>query len=152
MKNKLKIITFLFALIVSLNIASPALAKCSGVSTIEWLDPLIEDGLIIPCGCLDSDTKTNVTACGLSEAMQTIANLAKVILAITGSGALLMFIYGGTMFIISAGNQERVQKAKDILKAAVVGLAIIFCSWLIVNFIVVALQSGTVGTTTDLLK
>ena len=63
---------------------------------------------------------------------------------LTGSLALLMVIYGGTIFIIAAGSQERIQKAKQILVAASIGVAIIFSAWLIVNIVIGTLTSGTI--------
>ncbi|HOZ55738.1 MAG: hypothetical protein BWY51_00132 [Parcubacteria group bacterium ADurb.Bin316] len=61
--------------------------------------------------------------------------VAKFIWAISGSLALLAFIYGGFMFLISAGSSERVNKARQIITGAVVGLIIVFGSYTIVYFI-----------------
>jgi len=52
-----------------------------------------------------------------------------------GAIALLMFIIGGLMFLISAGNQEKIAQAKKIMISAVIGLAIVFASYLIIDFI-----------------
>jgi hypothetical protein len=57
------------------------------------------------------------------------------ILSITGSIALAMFIYGGFTFLISGGSSERITKGKTILINSIIGLVIIFTSYLIVNFI-----------------
>lgn len=56
-----------------------------------------------------------------------------IILSLVGSLSLLAFVYGGVTFLISAGNPETVKKGIEILKAAVVGLLIVFTSVLIVN-------------------
>ena len=45
-----------------------------------------------------------------------------------------MFIYGGFMFLISAGSADSVGKAKQIITAAVIGLIIVFSSYLIIKF------------------
>ena len=65
--------------------------------------------------------------------------IAAWILGITGSLALLFFIYGGFMFLISAGSSERVQKAKQIIIGAVVGVVIVLTSFLIINFVLTSL-------------
>ncbi len=99
----------------------------------------IEEGTLIACGCIDSKAETK---CGLKEVGITITNFGRIILGITGSALLLMFIYGGTLMIISGttgkGDKRRNQ-GKDTIQAAITGLLIIFCAWIIVNFIVNAL-------------
>lgn len=62
-------------------------------------------------------------------------NVSNLILGIVGSLALLMFVIGGFLMLISAGNSEKVSKAKNILIAAVIGLALVFTSYLIINFV-----------------
>ena len=49
------------------------------------------------------------------------------------------------MFILAAGNQERIQQGKTALAAAAIGLAIILGAWLIVNTTILVLSSGKVG-------
>ena len=98
----------------------------------------IKDGSLIPCECVGNGD------CNLNSVFQTIVNVTQLILAMVGSLALLMFTYGGLMFIIAAGAQERIQKAKQILVAASIGVAIIFSAWLIVNIVIGTLTSGTI--------
>lgn len=132
-----KIILFSVFIFISLALVLPVLAAWPPVA-------------IIPKGCLDkaptctSGTDDPKTCCGVNAMLQIFVNIAQLIFALTGSAALLMFAYGGVMFIIAAGSQERVGKAKEILKAAVIGLVIIFGSWLIINFTISALTQGTV--------
>jgi len=45
--------------------------------------------------------------------------------------------------IISSGKSEEIQKAKTILTNAIIGLIIVFMSWVIINFTVSVLTSGT---------
>ena len=63
--------------------------------------------------------------------------VAKFIWAISGSLALLAFVYGGVLFLISAGSSDRVTKAKQAITGAVIGLIIVFGSYTIVYFIMV---------------
>lgn len=82
----------------------------------------------------------------LDDFVTIVINLSQWILGITGSLALLMFIYGGTMFLISGGSQERVKQAKDIIFGAVIGLAIIFTSYIIIGFVFKATGADPEGT------
>ncbi|MEK7580568.1 MAG: pilin [Patescibacteria group bacterium] len=63
------------------------------------------------------------------------ANLIKVVLGLVGVLALVMFIYGGILWMTSGGNEQKIKKGKDTLVWATLGLAIIFFSYAIVNFV-----------------
>lgn len=76
----------------------------------------------------------------LNDLVQTGINITKIILGTVGSLALLMFVYGGIMMLISSGNSEKVSQAKGIIMAAVIGLVIIFTSYIIVRFVISALE------------
>ena len=54
---------------------------------------------------------------------------------IVGPLATLMLIIGGIMILISAGNPNLAGLGKKTLYAAIIGLALVFCSWIIINFI-----------------
>ena len=75
----------------------------------------------------------------LNDLLQLGVTASEFILGIVGSLALLMFIYGGLMMLISAGNSEKVTKAKNIVIAAVVGLLIVFASYIIIQFVMSSL-------------
>lgn len=65
-----------------------------------------------------------------------IGKVIKGALGIVGSLALVMFIYGGLVWMTSAGNEQRVKTGKDILIWATIGLVIIFTSYALVHFII----------------
>ena len=77
--------------------------------------------------------------------MQIFINYYERVLGIVGSLALLMFIYGGFMFLISSGNSEKVTQAKQIIVSAVIGLVIVFASYMIIQFIFTALEIPKAG-------
>ncbi|MCF7820278.1 MAG: pilin [Candidatus Pacebacteria bacterium] len=65
-----------------------------------------------------------------------IGNVINAILGVVGSLTLLMFVYGGITWMTSSGAPEKVKKGKDILVWSVIGLAIIFFSYAMVNFVI----------------
>jgi len=65
--------------------------------------------------------------------------IANWILGIVGSLALLFFIYGGFTFILSGGKAETISKGKLILTNSIIGLIIVFASYLIIQFTLTAL-------------
>jgi hypothetical protein len=64
-----------------------------------------------------------------------IGRIIKAALGLVGSLALLMFVYGGFTWMLSAGNSEKVQKGKQIFIWATVGLLVIFAAYGIVRFL-----------------
>jgi hypothetical protein len=56
-------------------------------------------------------------------------------LGLLGLVAVVMIIFGGFMWMTSAGNEQRVTKGKEILQWAVIGLVVILLSWAIVIFV-----------------
>lgn len=67
-----------------------------------------------------------------------VAFLTKVIefaTYIIGSIALILFIAAGFMFMVSQGNQQKLDEAKDIFKYAIIGLIVVFLSYIITIFI-----------------
>lgn len=66
-------------------------------------------------------------------------NISRWILGIVGSLTLLMFIYGGVMFMISSGSSESISKAKKIITAAVIGLLIVFASFMIIKTVLLSM-------------
>lgn len=70
----------------------------------------------------------------LNCALLTLGNIARIILGLTGSIALLMFVYGGFLLLASGGRADWVERGKSSIKTAVIGIAIIFLSGTIVQY------------------
>lgn len=68
--------------------------------------------------------------------LQTFRNVANFIVGVSGSFALLMFVWGGFQWITSAGNEKKVSSGKTILTNAVIGIILIFSSGYVVDYIV----------------
>ena len=69
---------------------------------------------------------------GLRGIVLTIVNF---FLGFLGLLAVIMVIYGGFLYVSSAGNEENVNKAKKILLYAVIGIVVIIVSFALVNTI-----------------
>jgi len=70
-------------------------------------------------------TLTNPLGTGVTPQI-FIGRIIKAILGIVGSLALVMFIYGGFNIMTAAGTAEKVEKGKQILLWATIGLIVIF--------------------------
>lgn len=72
-----------------------------------------------------------------------ITRIVNIFLGFVGIGALLMFIYGGALYLFSAGDTKRTEKGKRVLQYAIIGLAIILGAYIIVNTALSVIQQAT---------
>lgn len=71
--------------------------------------------------------------CTLDEFVNFLTFKGQGLLAMAGTTALLMFVFGGVYWIISAGSQDKVEKGKKIMVGALIGIAIIFGAFLMIK-------------------
>jgi len=90
--------------------------------------PVLANGGIVP-----NEGKENGDY-SLDSMILIVVNVSKWILGIVGSLTLLMFVYGGFVFIFSGGSQEKVSQGKTIIINSIIGLVIVFSSFLIIKF------------------
>lgn len=57
------------------------------------------------------------------------------IIGLSGLIALIVLVWAGFNYLISTGIPEKIKTAREQIAAAILGLIILFCSWLIVNTI-----------------
>lgn len=80
---------------------------------------------------------------GVTDPRLIVANIIKAILSVVGTLALLMFVYGGVIWITSFGDSKRVDKGKTIITWTVLGLAMIASAYVLVNAVVQGLITGS---------
>lgn len=121
----MKKIIIIFILLSAIFITSAALAQTSPQATS---DPKTSGSVPLTNPLTGNQTSIEIPV--------LIGRIIKAVLGIVGSLALVMFIYGGFMWMTSAGNSEQVQKGKNILIWAALGLAVIFSSYALVKFVI----------------
>ncbi len=75
-----------------------------------------------------------------------IVRIVNIFLGLLGIIAVSLIIYGGILWMTSEGNEERISKAKSVLKNAAIGLVIVLAAWGIVTFIFRALFPDGTGS------
>jgi len=90
---------------------------------------------------LDYGTYTGLGTKDIREGVMTIVN---VLLGFLGIIAILIILYGGFMWMTAAGNEEKVDQAKKIITAGIIGLVIIFVSFAIATFVIDSLITATI--------
>lgn len=76
----------------------------------------------------------------LNDFVVVMLKVSEWILGIVGSLALLVFVYAGVMLLISAGNSEKITQAKQTIISAIIGLVVVFSSYMIIQFVMESLS------------
>lgn len=72
---------------------------------------------------------------GTSDLKAAVINIINWVLGLLGIIAVIMVLVGGFQWMTAGGNEDKVEKSKKIISAAIVGLIIILLAWAIVNFV-----------------
>lgn len=73
---------------------------------------------------------------------QVIMNVANTILWVAGAVAVIYLIYGGILYITSAGDEAKTKIGKQAVVNAVIGIAIIFAALLIIQWVKRLVNAG----------
>lgn len=76
---------------------------------------------------------------------QIVGRLIAYVLSFLGVIFLVLMVYGGWLWLTASGNEEQVTKAKELIKQAVIGLVIVFTSYLVSYFVLQAILKATIG-------
>jgi amino acid transporter len=80
---------------------------------------------------------------GSADLQATIVSVIQWILGFLGLIAVVLILYGGFTWMTAGGNEEKVEKAKKIITAAVIGLVIVLLAWAIILFALNVLTNTT---------
>jgi hypothetical protein len=122
MSKKIRLIISIIGFLAMLTVAGFALAADFGVEAVN-------SGL---AGSL-SDADPRII----------VGRIIQIILSFLGVIAVVIIMYAGFLWMTSNGEEEKVSRAKNILKNAVIGLIIILSSWGIATFILSRLGAAT---------
>ncbi len=124
-RHKLILFPLLLAVLLTGGLA---LTAAPAAHAAEWFR------LVPECATAKGEPGSPPPVPSLVCALQTFGNISQIILGITGSFALLMFVYGGFLLVTSAGSQEAVSKGKKAITNAVIGILIIMTSGLLIQY------------------
>lgn len=92
------------------------------------------EGPLVPCG-------RGGDPCRFCHIFELINNIiAFVLTCLAPIIAVLMLIIGGIFMLIAGGSPQLFNRAKSIITAVVIGLAIIFVAWVFLNTLFVHLE------------
>lgn len=87
------------------------------------------------------------TGLGTKDVRTTVSLIINVLLGLLGIVAVVIVIAGGFLWMTAAGNEEKVDKAKKLLGAGIIGLIIILCAYAIARFVLDQIAEKTTSTT-----
>jgi hypothetical protein len=82
---------------------------------------------------------------GVSDPRLIAGRVIKGALSVSGSLALLMFVYGGLIWLLSAGRADWVSKGKQVVLWASIGIVAIASAYTVTNAIFNAILTGDVA-------
>jgi len=83
------------------------------------------------------------TGLGTKDIREGVMSIVTVLLGFLGIIAIIIILYGGFVWLTSAGNEEKVGQAKKIITSGIIGLVIIFISYAVATFVINELITAT---------
>ena len=117
--SRLLLINFVLVVGVTLTSALPAL------------------GATISLNPLNGGNYGNLSDTGLgnTQPVEVASQVINVFLRLLGAISVFFMVYAGWIWIWARGNQEEVQRAKDIIRGSILGLLVILASYGIMQFV-----------------
>lgn len=72
----------------------------------------------------------------ICDLLVVFANIIRVAVQLAGLGLFIMLVVGGFKFLTARSDQTKVEQTKATMTYAIIGLTVIFCSWLILKYLV----------------
>lgn len=119
--KKIKYIFASLAMVLSLGLMSPIVVGAQEVD---------------PC---EVDLNGYLCKHAGDDLMTYVSDIVNTVIYVLGFLAVVMLIYAGVMYVTSAGDANKVAKAKNTIMYAVIGLVIAILSYAVVNFVISAL-------------
>ena len=80
-----------------------------------------------------------------SDPRELAARIIQVALGFLGIVAVAIILLGGFKWMTASGNEDKVDEAKKLIQAGVIGLIIIIAAWAIANWVINTLMSVVEG-------
>jgi Zn-dependent protease with chaperone function len=82
---------------------------------------------------------------GTRDVRVTISRIINVALGLLGIVAVVIVLSGGFKWMVAGGDEGKVDEAKKLITAGVIGLAIILSAYAIAQFVITSLIEATAG-------
>lgn len=72
----------------------------------------------------------------------TIENIIRIILGFLGIVTIIIILYGGFIWMSSFGEEDKIDQAKKLISAGVVGLVIVLAAYALSSFVINSLTGA----------
>ena len=83
-----------------------------------------------------------------NSALTLVQTIINIFLSVIGVLLLVYILYAGYNWMTAQGEEEKVSKAKDTIKRAIIGVIIIIAAYAISFFVMSRIEAGTLKGTT----
>lgn len=104
-----------------------------GLLSFIFLPLTVDAAGIVPCGRIEgtAEEQQPCTLCHLIVGIQRVIDYGFKIIVFV---ALVSIVAGGIFYMVSAGNEQMMEKAKSVIKNTLYGFGIVLLAWVIVNY------------------
>lgn len=78
-----------------------------------------------------------------TDIYDTVSFVIQIVLSLLGVIFLVLLIYGGFLWMTARGNEQQVEKAKEVMYSAIIGLMIVLGAYAISTFVLTSLTNET---------
>jgi Type IV secretion system pilin len=130
-KSIIYAITGMFIIVGSYQILTTTINILTGAATGSGNLPSLTTGssLVDPLGI------TATVPSGQSIVILYGQRLVGYLVNLLGVAVVAMYVYGGLVWMLSGGSEEKISQAKKILGYATIGAAVVLCSYILIKFI-----------------
>lgn len=89
------------------------------------------------------DEVQSTTGLGEKDPREIAAGIINVVLGFLGIVAVIIILLGGFKWMTAAGNEDKVDEAKKLISAGIIGLVIILAAFGIATFVINSLMTAT---------
>ena len=130
-KTIIRKITVTMAIFLAFFVFSTPIFAAGVDSAIDGLNRSGETMHGLDAKALDAENPKGV----ITDIPQAIGKVVGAVLAFVGTLFFILIIYSGFTWMLARGNESEVQKAKDMLEAAVIGLIIVLSAYAITAYV-----------------
>lgn len=126
---------------------------CRGLAMVVFVLAIV-GALFVPAVSLAQTTEATKNAAALQKAagvnapvdlVTILGRIINIALGFVGIILLVLMLYAGYLWMTSGGEMEKVNRARLMIRNAIIGLLIIVSAFAIVNFVLGLLTGGGVG-------
>lgn len=79
---------------------------------------------------------------GITDPRELLGRVVQILIGVSGSLALIMFLYGGILFLTSGGKADLAQKGLHVIVWSILGILLIAAAYVATNTVFKALLTG----------